>query len=106
MTSDELKKLLDARKELFSDSYGQDKNEPYMVGFENAVELLWPLVEALEQANKDYIEAATLIVSNPKGSHRGKNSGSICAEVYSFLREREIKNKKPLTELKEKLKGG
>lgn len=54
MTSDELKKLLDARKELFSDSYGQDKNEPYMVGFENAVELLWPLVEALEEyANAD-----------------------------------------------------
>jgi len=48
MTSNELKKLLDARKELFSDSYGQDKNEPYIVGFENAVELLWPLVEALE----------------------------------------------------------
>lgn len=59
MTPDELKKLLDEYKvertnrRAFNTSYVGDL-PMYLIGFQDAVELLWPLVEALEEyANAD-----------------------------------------------------
>lgn len=87
MTSDELKKLLDDHKVIRS-TLNSPCSDCYIQGYEEAVKLLWPLVEALE-FYKNYADCKTMNIK--------------CACKFCVG---DDKHRNVFKDLEQKLKGG
>lgn len=97
MTSDELKKLLEARAIIDTPNIC---NSCYAEGFRNAFDIMWPLIEALE-FYKDIQKNHSFIFDNEQSSR---------AQIYEKYKEYSIGDvgvlaHKTLLDLEQKLKG-